>query len=66
MKEYSEGKVQFSALDMETNKRYNLSIGKLIENADVEAIKTIAQKLDTLVDGQITHAKVIENHIVSL
>ncbi|MDN6161566.1 MAG: hypothetical protein L0I79_02230 [Atopostipes sp.] len=66
MKEFSEAKVQFSALDFETDERYNLTIGKLVEGADVESIQTIAQGLDTLVEGQITHAKVVENHIVSL
>lgn len=66
MKEFSDAKLQFSALDMETDERYNLSISKLVQDADVEAIKSVAQGFDTLIDGQITHAKVIESHIVSL
>lgn len=66
MKEFGEAKVQFVALDVETDEKYTLSLGKLVENADVASITKIGQSLNDLVDGQILHAKVIENHFVSL
>ncbi|MDN6196310.1 MAG: hypothetical protein L0L39_02305 [Atopostipes suicloacalis] len=66
MKEFGEAKVQFVALDIETDEKYTLSLGKLVENADVTAITEIGQSLDTLIGGQITHAKVVESHLVSL
>lgn len=66
MKEFGEAKVQFVALDIETDEKYTLSLGKLIENADVASITKIGQSLNDLVDGQILHAKVVESHFVSL
>lgn len=66
MKEFGEAKVQFTALDVETDEKYTLSLGKLIENADVASITTIGQSLNTLVNGEILHAKVVESYFVGL
>lgn len=66
MKEYGEGKLQLVAMDSETDKNYTLSIGKLIQNADVEAIKTVGRSLDSLVEGQIIYAKIVETYAVNL
>lgn len=66
MKEFTDAKVQFVAIDYDTDEKYTLSLSKLVENANIESIKAIAGGLDTLIDGNITHAKVVESHFVSL
>lgn len=66
MKEFTDAKVQYVATDFETDEKYTLSIGKLVQNADVEAITAIGAGLDSLIDGEITYAKVVESHFVSL
>lgn len=66
MKEFGDAKLQVVALDLETEEKYTLSLGNLIEDADVVAIQAIGQGLNQLIDGEVTHAKVVESHIVTL
>lgn len=66
MKEFGEAKVKFVALDIETDEKYTLSLGDLVENADVAAVTKIGQSLNALIDGQVLHASIVESHFVSL
>lgn len=66
MKEFDEAKLQIVALDLETEEKYTLSLGNLIEDADVTAIQAIGEGFNQLIDSEVTHAKVVETHIVSL
>lgn len=66
MKEFITGKVQIVSFDPVTEKEYTLVLGNLVEDADVEAIDRIARSLDTIIDGDLTHAKVVEDYHISL
>lgn len=66
MKHYTTGKVQIVSYDPETEENYSLSLGNLVENADVEAIDRIAKSLDTIIAGDLAHATVTENYHISL
>lgn len=66
MKHFTAAKVQFVAIDEETEEKYTLSLGNLVEDADVAAISEIAVSLDTIVDGDLAHANIVENYFVAL
>lgn len=66
MKYFADGKVQFSAYDDETEEKYTLTLGNLVEDADAVAISNIAKALDKVVDGYVGHVQVVESYQVSL
>lgn len=66
MKHFTAAKVQFVSYDEETEEKYTLSIGNLVEDADVAAISQIAGSLDTIVAGDLAHANIVESYHVSL
>lgn len=66
MKHFTKAKVQFFSYDEETEEKYTLSIGNLVEDADVAAISEIAGSLDTIIDGHMANADVVETYHISL
>lgn len=66
MKHFTAAKVQFVAFDEETEEKYTLSINNLVEDADVAAISEIAGSLDTIIDGDLSDANIVETYHVSL
>lgn len=66
MKEFNNARVQFDAVDEDTEERYKFTIGDLEPDADVEEIMNIGQSLNPLLDVSIEQAFVTESHVVIL
>lgn len=66
MKHYANGKLQVVSYDPETEEKYSLTLGDLIEDADIAAIDRIARSLDSIIVGDLAHARVTENYHISL
>lgn len=66
MKNFESAKAQFISYDGDTEKAYTLTLGNLVEDADVAAITEIAKGLDTIVFGDLTDALVVESYHISI
>lgn len=66
MKHFNGGKLQLIAYDEETEKNYTLTLGNLVQDADVEVISTLGKEMDKVIDGYVDFAQVIESFHVSI
>ena len=62
IKEFEGSKVQFYFEDVENNEYFNVSLGEVAANAGNEAVAAVGTALSALVDGPLSHSKLIETH----
>ena len=62
IQEFEGSKVQFYFEDVENNEYFNVSLGEVTANAGNEAVAAVGTALSTLVDGPLSHSKLIETH----
>ncbi len=66
MKHFRNAKVQIISVDEETEEKYSLTLGNLVEDADAATIVQVAEALDTVIDGYLDYATVVESFHISL
>ena len=62
IQEFEGSKVQFYFEDVENNEYFNVSLGEVAANTQKETVAAVATALSPLVDGPLSHSKLIETH----
>ena len=62
IKEFEGSKIQYYFEDIENEEYFSLNVSDVTQDADKEAVMAVGSALATLIDGPLSHAKVIETH----